>query len=470
MVKYIQKIAISIYHPGLPFLIFSIYLAIIGNGNAFFPSLKIYGLVTLFFSLVCLHLFYSLNSNAPFKSSNFNAIIFYIIVFSTNSLCLFRYPIPTLIRVILIVVPLSALSVLIWRSYFKAQYWLSIILVIGLAERIWSIHTVSFGTTSDMLPLVVEAIKTFLSGETPYKEHMIHMPFATYPLKLTYMPFLWLSYIPAYLIKIDLRWTNIIADIAAAVIIFKAFPGRTSSFDLWKSAIIAVWFCNFYFASRIDSEISIFNLTTALTVWAIVSRHHLIAGVSAGLMLLTCQLAVIVLPFLLIWSVEYIGLKKLMPAILISLCISVATYLYFYNDILFHSAFNHWKMFYLNDVNWARNNIANFNYSVFAYYFRKQQYLVYVQVLIISVLFIHFLFVREYEMASKAINCAAYALLLFIQFNIIVWAYLFLPIFTLWSIALIAKLSEAYQMQNLPAGFQRNDPIVCTSTTPFYLL
>jgi hypothetical protein len=60
----------------------------------------------------------------------------------------------------------------------------------------------------DMLPLVNGAINNLLSGRSPYMTY--EMPWL---VPLTYLPLTWLSYIPAYLLGVDLRWTNIGAQV-----------------------------------------------------------------------------------------------------------------------------------------------------------------------------------------------------------------------------------------------------------------
>jgi hypothetical protein len=61
----------------------------------------------------------------------------------------------------------------------------------------------------DMLPLVQSALTNLLAGRSPYMTYQ--MP---WDVPLTYLPVTWLSYLPAYLLRVDLRWTNIAAESA----------------------------------------------------------------------------------------------------------------------------------------------------------------------------------------------------------------------------------------------------------------
>ena len=61
----------------------------------------------------------------------------------------------------------------------------------------------------DMLPLVQQALGNLGQGRSPYATYS--MP---WELPLTYLPLTWLAYAPAFVLGLDLRWTNIGAEIA----------------------------------------------------------------------------------------------------------------------------------------------------------------------------------------------------------------------------------------------------------------
>lgn len=63
-------------------------------------------------------------------------------------------------------------------------------------------------TRADMLPLVQGALDNFLSGHAPYTFY--HMP---WELPLTYLPVTWLAYLPPHILGLDLRWTNLAAEL-----------------------------------------------------------------------------------------------------------------------------------------------------------------------------------------------------------------------------------------------------------------
>lgn len=100
---------------------------------------------------------------------------------------------------------------------------------LGLGTLIRMIHMRHIAITpsnGDMLPLVQGALDNLLAGRSPYTTY--HMP---WDVPLTYLPVTWLSYLPAYLLRIDLRWTNIAAEImiAAALLWLAAHSQRRPS-------------------------------------------------------------------------------------------------------------------------------------------------------------------------------------------------------------------------------------------------
>ncbi len=82
--------------------------------------------------------------------------------------------------------------------------------LLGVAIRALHIRHVPIEPArGDMLPLVQRALDNLFRGASPYTTY--HMP---WELPLTYLPLTWLAYTPAYLAGIDLRWTNIVAELA----------------------------------------------------------------------------------------------------------------------------------------------------------------------------------------------------------------------------------------------------------------
>lgn len=82
-------------------------------------------------------------------------------------------------------------------------------LVLGTLVRLIHMRHIAIAPVNgDMLPLVQGALDNLLAGRSPYMTY--RMP---WDVPLTYLPVTWLSYLPTYLLRLDLRWTNIAAEI-----------------------------------------------------------------------------------------------------------------------------------------------------------------------------------------------------------------------------------------------------------------
>ena len=103
---------------------------------------------------------------------------------------------------------ITLVALALWRRHHTA----GVVLAMGLGVAIRAIHIRHVPlepARGDMLPLVQSALANLVQGNSPYTTY--HMP---WELPLTYLPLTWLAYAPAYLARIDLRWTNILAEFA----------------------------------------------------------------------------------------------------------------------------------------------------------------------------------------------------------------------------------------------------------------
>jgi hypothetical protein len=79
-------------------------------------------------------------------------------------------------------------------------------------------HVAITPSNGDMLPLVQGALAHLLAGQSPYT--LYSMP---WELPLTYAPLTWLAYLPPYLLALDIRLTNLLAEVAiGAALLFLA--------------------------------------------------------------------------------------------------------------------------------------------------------------------------------------------------------------------------------------------------------
>lgn len=84
----------------------------------------------------------------------------------------------------------------------------------------------------DMLPLVQGALTQLLAGASPYRTY--YMP---WPVPLT-----WLAYLPAFVLRLDLRWTNIAAELVVlGALLWISAQRQGWAATLQREPALALW-------------------------------------------------------------------------------------------------------------------------------------------------------------------------------------------------------------------------------------
>jgi hypothetical protein len=144
---------------------------------------------------------------------------------------------------------------------------------VGIALRLVHFAQFSIDEGADMLPLTRSALTSFFSGQSPYRYYDLPSP-----LPLTYYPVTWLAYAPPYLCRIDLRWTNLAAEMAILAALVYADASDRSRFASDSSGArslptrpmrpgLLAWAIQFMFPSAIYFD----RITTAPVAWALVT-------------------------------------------------------------------------------------------------------------------------------------------------------------------------------------------------------
>ncbi|NLP06268.1 hypothetical protein GX411_10015 [Candidatus Fermentibacteria bacterium] len=145
---------------------------------------------------------------------------------------------------------------------------------------------------SDMLPLIEAACKRLLSGLDPYSEYVIHDW-----LRLTYLPGLWLTYMPAVLLGIDPRFVNLLC-LASAFLVFR-HSALTAGREAVVPALGAVFFLNPWLAFRHDVYLPVVILQIALFSAAVLQGRVRLANAVFAWALCTYQFLWVAFPFYL---------------------------------------------------------------------------------------------------------------------------------------------------------------------------
>ena len=159
---------------------------------------------------------------------------------------------------------------------------------------------------ADMLPTILTQIKDFLDGNNPYGpnilangEHVLRM----------YLPALWGTYLPFYVLGLDIRYLNLIAQLLCYVLLAICFwqKGRYFNWSFSKSAplffaLIALHvFSKESFGDVLTVETGPFWLYYALLAWSVIQGKSRLTNVLIPLVILCRQPAFLLIVPYWIW-------------------------------------------------------------------------------------------------------------------------------------------------------------------------
>ena len=330
---------------------------------------------------------------------------------------------------------------------------LALIVVVASAGRLIRIINVPFGAHSDMLPLIQRALEAFLAGSSPYQVYaMTAGTGATYELPLTYLPATWLAYLPAHLIGADLRLTNLVLEmlILGSLAVWVATSG--SAFPdvghRWlATSFLAVYGLNGQLIRRVDTEVSVLGALIVVIFFALLRLRWRRLFIAIGLSLAASPLALLLAPFYGFFAVNRRGLKDAFRGTLVSVATAVAVIVPFaaFAPIQFkRGLWDHWRPLVDSPGAWALNAMMNVNYSVVFYSRDAQSWLPAIQVVLYATTLIAgYALSAGYGRREHALVWSALGLFLFLNFNLVVWEYLYQPVFLLIALASMASLRFA---------------------------
>jgi hypothetical protein len=190
---------------------------------------------------------------------------------------------------------------------------------------------------SDMLPLMVSGCSSFLSGITPYGFHDI-----PHHLIFTYLPGMWLAYIPAVALQADPRLINLICTIASALIIAYATRDRRELSFLLLSVFLLIPYLQY----RHEIYLGVLFLVLSI-VFALFFRGRWLAGSAVfGYALATYQFTWVIFPFALVSILRKAGRAKALRSMAITIGIAlmiILPFLLLSPDAFISGIYGHWS-------------------------------------------------------------------------------------------------------------------------------
>ncbi|MBI5502615.1 MAG: hypothetical protein HY907_20385 [Deltaproteobacteria bacterium] len=193
----------------------------------------------------------------------------------------------------------------------------------------------------DMLPLVQSACDRLLSGVDPYGVHQMQLGSQ---VPLTYPPGLWLAYLPARALGVDIRWTSWVADGVIAVAL--AWPSLRAAAARWGDggeagallpaaawpvllSVAAYLFLIDTHWNGIYAEPHVDWAATALLGCAIATRRPMATGIALGFALAVRPLNLPLGPLVAVGLWRIYGLRRAAQAVLAGAAVTLAFYLPF---------------------------------------------------------------------------------------------------------------------------------------------
>lgn len=198
---------------------------------------------------------------------------------------------------------------------------------------------------SDMLPLILSGCQTFLAGATPYGLHNI-----PHHLIFTYLPGMWIAYLPTATSGADPRLINMIGIvISALIVVYTDHNFRKCAFLL-----LPVFLLTPYLQYRHEIYLGVLFLVLSIIFFFSCRNRWLISSAASGYALATYQFTWIIFPFSVIAAFRKWGLKKAVIGFLLAVSIFLAMILPFFlsaPEYFIKGIYGHWLYVDVPSVN-----------------------------------------------------------------------------------------------------------------------
>lgn len=337
------------------------------------------------------------------------------------------------------------------RRRVPASYVAALAVFAGIVLR--ATHMRAFGphVGADMIPLVTSAVDSLLSGQSPYRWHEVPGR-----LPLTYYPLTVLAYVPARLLAIDLRWTNVAAQLAILVALRWAGGARARAQHSEANRQVSEGATlGFSVLFLLPSSVYFDRITTAPIAWAMLTWLLVLVGLGSrrawlllALAAVTTPLAALCFPFAAIVAYRLRGGRRAALELLgaggLAALLLLPWYLWAPSDFVEGTVrwFNDLDRYPGTVWNWDRAWERYVGLGGLFWDAGRERWLKPMQAA--SVLLIAGLFARRSVPTPKAPAYAASAFALFMVFNPVHWPYFYQPV------VMLLLAAAAIQQRPLP--------------------
>jgi len=266
----------------------------------------------------------------------FEGMTFVLLIVQSIRYAPFGYQLNIPLMVFLFVAIGLTVAIIFFQNRSPALlFWVSLI-AYGMTSVVSIMSFPLHPQRSDMLPLIVSGCKYALLGMTPYGFHDI-----PHHLLFTYLPGMWLAYVPAVALEADPRLVNLICIVASALILAYVTRDRRNTGFL----LLSVFLLNPYLQYRHEIYLGVLFLVLSI-VFALFLRSRWLAGSAVfGYALATYQFTWIIFPFALVSMFRRAGSAKTLISMAIAVgiaCIVVLPFLLLSPSAFLEGVYGHW--------------------------------------------------------------------------------------------------------------------------------
>jgi hypothetical protein len=196
-----------------------------------------------------------------------------------------------------------------------------------------------------MLPLIVSGCQSFLAGVTPYGFHTI----SHYQI-FTYLPGMWIAYLPAVASGTDPRFINMICTVISVLVLAYMIQ------DSRKSALLLlpVFLLTLYLQYRHEIYLGVLFFVLSIIFFMGIRNRWLISSAAFGYALSTYQFTWILFPFGVVAAFRRWGIKKAILGSFIAVAVALIIILPFFlnaPDYFIKGIYGHWLFVDIPSVN-----------------------------------------------------------------------------------------------------------------------
>ncbi len=343
----------------------------------------------------------------------------------------------------LVVIILSVISIIfIFYCVYSRKTILTIISIFNSSFLLSLIPLIYFPINSkigDLIPIIQKQLEAFLTGQNIYQFFLLDNGVLTQAVR---QPGTTLSYLPAYLLNIDLRFMGIFFTFLTCFFLLKLIYKNFNEikFDskfLLILTLISIILLSPYRLNRLDVYEPVFWFLLTLTIYFLKTKKLALASLTFGIGIFTQVWFWLFFPFFIYYIFKKYTLNKTLKCISIIIISGVLPLsLFIFRD--FSAYYQNVFGYYNNLVSFNEFNLSSFYLTPLIIQSGLKKLLLFIQV--VSSGIILFGFIRSRINIKTLLMYLGLVFFIFIQFNSLTWNYMYLDIFVLLIIYLFLNL------------------------------